>query len=63
MTDDHADDPAEIERAAAEIKTASVLVGIILLLGPVWTIVVGVVGWGLLGWALGTLPALRAPVA
>ena len=53
MTDAKGDDAAEIERTVAEIKTASVLVWIILLLGPVWTIVVGVSGWGVLTWALG----------
>jgi hypothetical protein len=52
-TSDKGDDAADIERTVAEIKTASALVWIVLLLGPIWTIVVGVSGWGVLTWALG----------
>src|SRR5689334_20249017 len=53
VTDDRTDEPAEIERTVAEIKTASALVVIIIALGWAWSIVVAASGWGILIWAPG----------
>jgi hypothetical protein len=49
------DDSAKTARAVEEIQAASILVGVVLLVGPAWTIVVVVAGWTTLTWIVGVV--------
>jgi DNA-directed RNA polymerase subunit RPC12/RpoP len=46
-------DDSTVARAVEEIRGASIVFGIVLVLGPVWSFVVTFAGWGFPAWALG----------
>ena len=53
MTERRSDDSIRVSRAVEEIEGASVLFAAIFVLGPVWSLVVALAGWGFLTWAPG----------
>jgi hypothetical protein len=46
-------DSTNVPRAVEEIEGASFIFAVVLVLGPVWSLVVPFAGWGFLTWALG----------
>jgi len=53
MIERPSDDSARVERAVEQIRGASIVFGIVVVLGPVWSFVVPFAGWGFPTWALG----------
>jgi hypothetical protein len=51
----HGDDSAKTVRAVQEIQVASILVGVVLLVGPAWSVLVVAAGWTTLTWIVGVV--------
>ena len=53
MNERPSDDSTSVARAVEEIEGASFIFAVVLVLGPVWSLVVPFAGWGFLTWTVG----------
>ena len=53
MNERPSDDSTSVARAVEQIEGASFVFAVVLIFGPVWSLVVPFAGWGFLTWTLG----------